>query len=93
MDIYKLLPKDIQIIIDEYNVEHRKHMNNVLHELLYSASLLCCNNEICEKMIFKAECVYSTYRGNVYSFCNNDCEGYGMWSIRYEYKKKRIRYI
>jgi hypothetical protein len=93
MEIYNLLSKEIQIIIDEYNVVHRTNMNSVLNEMLYNASYVCCNNEICEKMILKAECITTMYIGTEYCFCNDDCNGYGMWSIRYDYRKKRRRYI
>lgn len=88
MRLYNLLEKDTQIII-----EHRNNMNNVLDELLYNASYVCCNFEICEKMILKAECVTSKYRDVEYCFCNYDCEGNGMWSIRYDYRKKQRRNI
>ena len=85
------LPMALQIIIDGYNVVHRKNMDNVFDELLYNASYVCCENEICEKTIYKSTCVTSIFLDNEYYFCDDACSGYGMWSIRYDYKKKQKR--
>lgn len=86
-----LLPKELQILISEYNVFHREDMNCVNEELLYNASRVMCDNDMCEREISKLHCNISSFLNTECYFCDEDCEGYGMWSIRYDYRKRQRR--
>lgn len=82
------LPRELSILIDTFNVNHRKQMNEVCDELLYNASLVYCGNDMCEQEIFTCDAIETTILGHTYHFCdNNYCRGYGEWSIRYDYRK------
>ena len=69
-----LLPKEIQILIGEYNIEHRPRMRRVMNELIdkhterieYKHVCVTCDNSADEqyaKVIF----------WNTYSFCSEYC--------------------
>ena len=82
------LPRELRMIIDTFNVNHRKQMNEVFDELLYNASLVCCGNDMCEREISIWDAIETTIIGTTYHFCDNDyCQGYGEWSIHYDYRK------
>jgi hypothetical protein len=48
---------------------------------------------MCEQEITTWDAIESEILGYTYHFCdNNYCEGYGEWSIRYDYRKYMRRY-
>ena len=82
------LPRELLRIIDTFNVNHRKQMIHVFDEMLYNASLTFCGNDMCEQEISIYDAIETKILGHTYHFCdNNYCEGYGEWSIRYDYRK------
>lgn len=82
------LPRELLLVIDTFNVNHRKQMKDVFDEMLYYASLTICGNDYCEREISTWDAIETTVLGHTYHFCdNNYCEGYGEWSIRYDYRK------
>ena len=73
---------------DEYIMKHQNNMYYVLDELLYISSIVYCSNDMCEKEIYKSDSVECEFMDQSYYFCMNDnCRSYGMWSIRYDYRK------
>ncbi len=86
-----ILPKELQILIGEYNVFHREDMDYVHEELLYNASRVMCENDMCEREISKLDCNISSFLNHTCYFCDYKCEQYGMWSISYDYRKQRRR--
>ena len=62
--------------------------NSTIDEMLYNASLTFCGNDMCEQEISIYDAIETKILGHTYHFCdNNYCEGYGEWSIRYDYRK------
>lgn len=88
-EIYKRLPKELGNYISSFNPEHRKNMSYVLDEL-NDYHTVYCDNDICEKKLNKAESIEVTIELDKYmnlNFCNEYCKSYGLWSIRYDYRK------
>ena len=98
-DILTNLPKDIQLHIWGYNPEHREKLNNVLDELDYVVNWTYCDNDMCEMSIHKLDnCTIKSsplplpmLKYSECYFCSEDCESYGTWSKRYDYRKSMRR--
>lgn len=91
-EIYKRLPKVLGDYIAMFNVEHRKNMFPVLDELYDHCNLVYCDNDMCEREVYKEECIQTqfSFMENVdFYFCCESCESYGTWSIHYDYRKSR----
>jgi hypothetical protein len=72
MSIYEQiqrLPKELQVLISEYNVDHRTKMNRVLNEIL---GCLMCG----ESNVHNRERIYLDYDidDNIGICCNIDCQ-------------------
>jgi len=88
-----LLPKELQIEIAEYNVDHRIALSRVHQEMKemkeYNDSLDYCDNDMCESSISKWYCIESKIMNDTYYFCDDYCASYGSWSIKYDMRKSR----
>ena len=80
-------------LIDLFNVEHRELMKGVFEELLYYHTLVYCDNDMCERRISTENALVANILGNDYYFCNHDCQSYGDWSIRYDWRRYHRRNI
>jgi hypothetical protein len=88
-EIYKILPKELGDYVVRFNPEHRKNMNYVLDEL-NDYHTVYCDNDACEAELKKTESIEVTIKLDDYmklNFCNEYCKSYGLWSIRYDYRK------
>jgi hypothetical protein len=90
-----LLPKEIQILIDEYNVQHRSIMKLVMNELLEECSIRNDSHNICEN------CQDNLYNNNIievyimwkkFSFCSLRCEFETDDYIRKSYRRRKYIY-
>ncbi len=94
-EIYKRLPKVLGDYIASFNVAHRKNMFPVLDELYDHCNLVYCDNDMCEREVYKEECIHTKFcfiKEVDFYFCCDHCESYGSWSIRYDYRKS-LRHI
>ena len=86
-----IFPRELVIYIGEYNPEHKKIMKLVFDELNDYHSTVYCDNDMCEQP-FHIDKAYTT---NILKqechFCCEDCQSYGEWSIRYDYRKSMRR--
>lgn len=89
--VYDILPREVANYVAEYNVEHRDMMAEVLDELYWWHNEIRCDNDICEAICFKDECVSTrlSFSNHEFYFCCDDCMSYGEWSIQYDYLKAR----
>jgi hypothetical protein len=96
-DILAKLPKELQTNIWEYDPEHRVKLNEVLDELDYVVNWTYCASEMCEMSIHKLDnCTIKSsplpmLKYSECYFCSKDCESYGTWSKRYDYRKSMRR--
>jgi hypothetical protein len=93
MDIFNRLPYDLRVLVNTFSAEHRSNMKEVLQELLYRAHIVYCMNDMCERQICLCAALQTTIIGQIYYFCDEECSGYGEWSIRYDYRKSMRRRI
>ena len=91
--LFNNLPKEIQLLIYEYNPEHRVLLNDVLCELNYVVNCTYCDNDMCEKEIYVNDegIIHKDIFGCTYYFCSGYCDSYGTWSIGYDYRKHNRR--
>ena len=101
MEIFNHLPYELRVLVSTFSVEHRPRLaivhvdlyhKIVMDELLYNNSWAYCSSDICEQKIRKNDSVMSVILGYEHHFCNNECESYGDWSIRYDYRKRNRTY-
>lgn len=87
-----LLPKEIRILIDEYNVQHRPMMKLVMNELMNECSLRNYEHNICQN------CQDKLYNNNIietyimwkkYSFCCLRCEFETEDNIRQTWRRRK----
>lgn len=91
-DTELFMNKPLTNIEDEYITEHEAKMYHVLDELLYTTNNVYCGNDMCEKEICKHDSIEDEFMDINYYFCdNNYCHSYGMWSLRYDYRKSMRR--
>jgi hypothetical protein len=70
-----LLPKNIQDLIGEYNVEHRPQMRLILEQLLEKYKIRLRENTFCINCGDYADERYTTYIfWNKYTFCGGWCQ-------------------
>lgn len=90
------LPKEIQNIIFEYNVEHRKHMKEIFNEYF---KIIYNNCKICNKSIVYDTFYYVDYFiYKKYNISYHWCSGYCFYSdidrnLKDNYKKKLQTYF
>ena len=79
-----LLPKQLQDLISEFNVEHRPLMQGVMNELLIKYEEKIENDKYCDNNCGNyAEEQYSTYiYWHKYNFCGNWCRCDREYHIR-----------
>jgi hypothetical protein len=78
-----LLPKELQDVISEFNVEHRPLMRRVMHELLVKYEERIENDNYCVNCNSVAEEQYSRYIfGDKYTFCGEWCSYDTEYQIR-----------
>ena len=69
-----LLPKEIQNLISEYNIDHRPRMRRVMNELLDTHNDRDKNNKHCVNCGCSVNEQYSTFIfWNKYTFCGQYC--------------------
>ena len=81
------LPKKLGDYTEE---KHREDMNNVFYELYDYHYTVYCDNDMCEKVMHKDDSIEATIKLTDYinlHFCDENCKSYGLWSIRYDYRK------
>lgn len=78
------------LLKDELPQEHRENMMYVMDELLCVTNYTTCDNENCETELHKHHNtgVYETIMDREYYFCCEGCASYGIWSIRYDARKR-----
>ena len=78
-----LLPKHIQDLISEFNVEHRPLMRVVMNELIIKCNHRFENDKYCVNCGNDAEEEYSTYiYWHKYNFCGGWCQSDKEYHIR-----------
>ena len=78
-----LLPKELQDLISEFNVEHRPLMRLVMNELLIKYEERFENDNYCVNCKGYAEEQYSRYIfGDKYTFCGEWCSYDTEYQIR-----------
>jgi hypothetical protein len=83
------LPKEIRILIDEYNVEHRPMMKLVMDELIKECSLRNYFNSICENCLCKGELIETYILWKKYTFCSMRCRFETEDTIRRSYRRRK----
>lgn len=101
MEIFNNLPYELRVLVNTFSVEHRPKLatvhvdlyhKSVMDEIIYNNSLTYCSNDMCENNILKNKSVMSEILGYEHYFCDEECQSYGEWSIRYDYRKRKNRY-
>ena len=88
-----LLPKELQDLISEFNVEHRPKMRVILNELLLTHNERMDISNYCENCGCDSDEIYSTYIfWHKYTFCGDWCRYDTESSIRKNYKITQQRY-
>jgi hypothetical protein len=78
-----LLPKQLQDLISEFNVEHRPLMRVVMNELLIKYEERIENDQYCDNCGNGAEEQYSIYiYWHKYNFCGGWCQSDKEYHIR-----------
>jgi len=78
-----LLPKQLQDLISEFNVEHRPLMRVVMNQLLIKCEERIENDKYCVNCNNDAEEQYSTYiYWHKYNFCGGWCQSDTEYHIR-----------
>jgi hypothetical protein len=90
MNLINHLPKDIIILIEQYNVNHRILMKNILNELLskYNHNLIIhsrCNN--CASKSNQKFTKYIFWKK--FSYCSDWCSFDNEYLIRNKYKNNK----
>jgi hypothetical protein len=78
------LPKELQDLIGEFNVNHRIQMRNILNQLLYKDIYMSNNCSACNKIINKnnmCEGLY-VYMWKRYLYCGEECAEMDYWIPR-----------
>lgn len=84
-----LLPKELQVLISEFNVEHRPRMKVVLNELQVKYNERINTYEHCENCGSYSNETYSTYiLFHKYTFCGEWCKYERERELRKSYRKK-----
>ena len=76
-----LLPKELRIIIANYNVHHRVHYTPVMNELTDACSIVYCDNILCEYACRKYEAIQMDISVNSCYFCCVACVDIGEGEI------------
>ena len=85
-----LLPKQLQDLISEFNVEHRRLMRVVMNELLIKYEHRVENDKYCDNCNNDAEEQYSTYiYWRKYNFCGEWCRHDTEYHIRKTLRRGR----
>ena len=85
-----LLPKDIQNLICEFNVEHRPKMKLLLNELVIKYEERFANDKYCINCNNDAKEKYSTYIfWRKYNFCGEWCSDDTEYHIRKTLRRRR----
>jgi hypothetical protein len=79
-----LLPKQLQYLISEFNVEHRPLMRVVMNQLLIKCEERIENDQYCDNCGNDAEEQYSTY---IYWHKYNFCGGWCSYDTEYHIRK------
>jgi len=85
--IYKL-PKELQDIIYEFNVEHRPLYGKVLKQILAIGNYMCDN---CEKIISKSEAKIKFIFFQKYRFCSSYCSYNCRFDILNSFKRNILK--
>ena len=82
-----LLPKELEDLIGEFNVEHKPQMQVVMKQLLLHHKKRACIYELCANCgSYKVE-KYTTYiMWRKYTFCGELCQYDGETDIRKSYR-------
>ena len=85
-----LLPKQLQDLISEFNVEHRPLMRGVMNELLIKYNDRIENDKYCVNCGGDAEEQYSNYIfWHKYTFCGGWCSDDTEYHIRKTLRRRR----
>ena len=84
-----LLPKELQDLIGEFNVEHRPKMRIIMNELLEKHEERILTDSLCTNCEDNADENYSIYIfWNKYTFCGGRCQHEGERYMRKSYRIK-----
>jgi len=85
-----LLPKELRILVANYNIEHRVNYTTVMNELSEACRVVYCDNPLCESGCRKYEAIYMNILSNDCYFCSDYCLELGQDEIcHYIGKSKR----
>lgn len=83
-----LLPKEIEDLINEFNIEHRPQMKLIMNQLLFRHKKRMCIDELCINCGNYKDEQYTTYIiCRKYTFCGEWCKYNVETDIRKSYKK------
>ncbi len=88
-----LLPKELQVLISEFNIEHRPIMLLVMNELIIKCKERDDNDKYCSNCgSYYTEQQYSSYIfWHKYEFCGEWCKYDTEYNIRKSYKRSLRR--
>ena len=87
-----LLPKELRIMIANYNVHHRVHYIPVMNKLIDACSIVYCDNILCEYACRKYEAIHMNILSNNCYFCSDECLELGQDEIKLLiYKSQKSR--
>jgi hypothetical protein len=87
------LPKEIRILIDEYNVQHRHMMKLVMDELIKECSLRNYIHNICQNCLdnlYNGELIETYIFWKKYTFCSEICRFETEDNIRRSWRRRKI---
>ena len=89
-----LLPKELRILVANYNVEHRVNYTTVMNELSEACRVVFCDSPHCESGCRKYEAIHMNILSNECYFCSERCVELGEDEIYYLiYKSKQIDFM
>jgi len=85
-----LLPKELRIMIANYNVHHRVDYISVMNELTDVCTIVYCDNPLCDSVCRKYEAIHVNISVNSCYFCSDRCLDIGEGEIEHAIYKSRI---
>lgn len=82
------LPKELQDLISEYNVEHRPMFTTVLQQLHLRNNYICDN---CQNLKTKTDVIIKCILFQKYRFCSEYCSYEHRFGILNSFKKKLFK--